>query len=193
MAFGWAIIGAGMHPDLKLAPAITEAAGGELVSIYSRDRGRAEAFAEKHGASAAHDNLEDLLSDSRVDGVFVASPNSLHAQQTIQAAAAGKHVLAEKPMATSLDDALSMVRACRQHGVTLGTGFELRFHPAHIQTRRQIADGLLGRISMAQAQWARGERGGKPTPASNRAKGMVGTARDYWRRLHSHGLGSSRH
>ncbi len=83
MAFGWAIIGAGMHPDLKVAPAITAAAGGELVSIFSRNQGRAEAFAEKHGASAAHDNLEDLLSDSRVDGVFVASPNSLHSQHTV--------------------------------------------------------------------------------------------------------------
>ena len=62
------------------------------------------------------------MKDSRVDAVFVSSPNSLHCQHTVQAAEAGKHVLAEKPMSTTLEDAIAMVRGCRDKGVKLGTG-----------------------------------------------------------------------
>ena len=104
MPFGWGIVSTGKHPDVKIAPAMAAAAGGELVGVYSRDRQRAEAFAQKHHARAAYSQLGDLLKDSRVDGVFVCSPNSLHAEHVVQAAEAGKHVLCEKPMATTIAD-----------------------------------------------------------------------------------------
>ncbi len=159
MSLGWAIVGIGSHAHLKIAPAMDRAHGSELVAVYSRDQERAEAFAETHGAAAAYSNLTDVFADARVDAVFVASPNALHAEQTIGAAKAGKHVLTEKPMATSVEDAASMVRACREHGVTLGLGFELRFHPAHLLARRLIADGVIGRIRLAHGQWGRGQRG----------------------------------
>ena len=159
MALGWAIISTGQHPDNKIAPAISAADGQELVAVYSRDRGRAQTFAEKHGAKAAYDSLDALLQDSRVEAVFVASPNFMHARHTIQAAQAGKHVLSEKPMATTLEDALAMVRTCRDRGVRLGVGYHLRTHPGHILARRVIADGALGRITLASGQWGRGERG----------------------------------
>ncbi len=93
MPVGWAIISTGNHPDLKIAPAITAADDQELVAVYSRDRGRAQAFAEKHGAASAYDSLDELLRDSRVDAAFIASPNSLHSQHALQAARAGKHEL----------------------------------------------------------------------------------------------------
>ena len=159
MSLGWAIVGIGSHAHLKIAPAMGRADGAELVAVYSRDQGRAEAFAEAHGASAAYCDLNGLLADSRVDAVFVASPNALHAAQTVQAAKAGKHVLSEKPMATNVGDAASMVRACRDNGVKLGLGFELRFHPAHLLAREQIAAGVIGRVRLAHGQWGRGERG----------------------------------
>ena len=159
MALGWAIISTGRHPDNKIAPAISAADGQELVAVYSRDRDRAQAFAEKHGAKAAYDSLDDLLQDSRVEAVFVASPNFMHAQHTIQAATAGKHVLSEKPMATTLEDALAMVRTCRDRGVRLGVGYHLRTHPGHILARRVIADGALGRVTLAHSQWGNGVRG----------------------------------
>jgi hypothetical protein len=78
MPFGWGIVSTGKHPDIKIAPAMAAAAGGELVGVYSRDQHRAEAFAQKHDARAAYSQLGDLLKDSRVDGVFVSSPNALH-------------------------------------------------------------------------------------------------------------------
>ena len=159
MPLGWAIAGIGSHADLKIGPAMKLARDSRLVAVYSRDQGRADVFAEAHGAEAAYSDLDAMLADSRVDAVFVASPNHLHAPQTIRAAAAGKHVLAEKPMANSVSDAAAMISACRDHGVTLGMGFELRLHPAHIWARQLIDDGAVGRIRLAHGQWGRGNRG----------------------------------
>ena len=159
MSVGWAIAGIGSHADLKLAPAMKLANDARLVAVYSRDQHRAEAFAEKHGADAACNDLDSMLADSRIDAVLVASPNHLHAPQTIRAAAASKHVLAEKPMANTVTDAAAMVSACRDHGVKLGLGFELRFHPAHLWARQVIGDGAIGRIRLAHGQWGRGNRG----------------------------------
>jgi 1,5-anhydro-D-fructose reductase (1,5-anhydro-D-mannitol-forming) len=164
MALGWAIISTGMHPDNKIAPAINAAVSSELVAVYSRDKVRAEVFAQKHGAQAAYDSLAALLEDSRVEAVFVASPNALHAPQTRQAAQSGKHVLTEKPMSTTLEDAVGMVQECRRHGVKLGVGFQLRQHPGHILARQLIAQGALGRVTLAQGQWGFGVRGQGPPP-----------------------------
>src|SRR5437870_11873656 len=164
MPFGWGIVSTGKHPDIKIAPAIAAADGGELVGVYSRDQHRAEAFAQKHHARAAYSQLGDLLKDSRVDGVFVSSPNALHAEHVVQAAEAGKHVLCEKPMATKIADAVRMLQACRRAGVTLGIAFNLREHPAYIRRRELVAAGTLGRIVLAQAQWAFGVRGRDGSP-----------------------------
>ena len=76
MPFGWGIVSTGKHPDIKIAPAMAAANGGELVGVYSRDQHRVEAFAQKHHARAAYSQLGDLLKDSRVHGVFVSSPNA---------------------------------------------------------------------------------------------------------------------
>jgi 1,5-anhydro-D-fructose reductase (1,5-anhydro-D-mannitol-forming) len=164
LALGWAIISTGMHPDIKIAPAINTAADSGLVAVYSRDRERAESFARKHGAPAAYDSMDALLRDSRVDAVFIASPNSLHARQAVQAARSGKHVLTEKPMTTTLEDAVAMVQECRAHGVKLGVGFNLRQHPGHVLAKGLIGQGVLGRITLAQGQWGFGVRTQGPPP-----------------------------
>ena len=173
MSLGWAIAGIGSHADLKIAPAMKLARDTRLVAVYSRDQGRADAFAEAHNAEAAYTDLDAMLADSRVDAVFVASPNHLHAPQTVRAAAAGKHVLAEKPMANTVSDASAMIAACRDHGVTLGLGFELRFHPAHLRARQVIDNGCIGRIRLARGQWGRGNRG---EPEHLRRTGL----REWW-------------
>lgn len=164
MTLGWAIISTGRHAEHKIAPAINAAPNANLVAVYSRDADRANAFAERHGAAAAYHDLDALLQDSRVDAVFIISPNALHASQAIQAAAAGKHVLTEKPMATTVEDASAMIRSCRQHGVTLGVGFHLRFHPAHLEAQRLLASGTFGTIALTQGQWGFGVRGQAAPP-----------------------------
>jgi 1,5-anhydro-D-fructose reductase (1,5-anhydro-D-mannitol-forming) len=164
MALGWAVISTGLHVDQKIAPAINATSDAELVAVYSRDQGRADACAQKHGAKAAYSDLGALLRDSRVDAVFIASPNALHARHAVQAAQAGKHVFSEKPMTTTLDDAVAMVRTCRARGVKLGVGYHLRQHPGLLEARRLIAAGVLGPVALAQGQWGFGVRGQDSPP-----------------------------
>ena len=103
--------------------------------------------------------MEDLLGDSRVDAVFIASPNHLHSAYTQMAANAGKHVLVEKPMALTVNEGLDMVRTCRAKGVRLGIGFQLRYHPGHAEASRLVREGVLGNIALAQVQIGVGTRG----------------------------------
>jgi 1,5-anhydro-D-fructose reductase (1,5-anhydro-D-mannitol-forming) len=143
----------------SFAPALVEAEGAEPVAVYSRDPARAAAFAATHGAHAAYTSLEALLADARVDVVWIAAPNFLHAPYTTQAAQAGKHVLVEKPMAISVAEALEMVQTCQAQGVKLGVGFHVRHHPGHHEARRLIREGCLGTMTLVHAQWGGGLRG----------------------------------
>jgi 1,5-anhydro-D-fructose reductase (1,5-anhydro-D-mannitol-forming) len=159
MPIGWAIISAGDFADSRGAPGINQADGAELVAVRSRDQGRSEAFAEKHGAKTAYTSVEDVLGDPRIDAVYITSPNHLHAEYTTMAANAGKHVLVEKPLSVNMAEGVAMLQVCRERGVTLGVGLHLRHHPGHIETRRLVADGALGTVALAQAQIGQGERG----------------------------------
>lgn len=164
MPIGWGIISTGRHPDSKMAPAINASEGGYIAAVMSRDLGRAQAFAAKHDALSAVDNIESLIEDPNVDAVYIASPNFLHAEQTIKAAKAGKHVLVEKPMALSIVDAVQMIEACSRFSVTLAVGFHLRAHDAHQQMRKLVLNGDLGKVNFAEANWGRGIRGQEVPP-----------------------------
>ena len=109
MSIGWGFIGTGNYPNSRIAPAAALAEDTSIVAAYSRDQERAERFARSHGAQASYTSVERLLADSRVDVVFIASPNHLHAEHAILAAEAGKHVLVEKPMATTTSDAAAII------------------------------------------------------------------------------------
>lgn len=159
MSIGWAIISAGDYADSRGAPGIKQAEGGELVAVQSRNQGRADAFAEKHGAQIAYTSVEDVLADSRIDAVYITAPNHLHVEYTKMAANAGKHVLVEKPLSLNMADGIDVLQVCRERGVKVGVGLHLRHHPGHIETRRLVADGTLGTVALAQAQIGQGERG----------------------------------
>ena len=132
MSIGWGFIGTGNYPNSRIAPAAALSEGTSIIACFSRDQTRSDEFAKTHGALAAYTSVEALLADSRVDVVFVASPNHLHAEHVTLAAKAGKHVLVEKPMATTESDCVEMINACKANNVKLGVGFQLRFHPGHM-------------------------------------------------------------
>ena len=168
MTLGWAIISTGRHPDTKMAPAINAAADATLIAVASRDAGRAQAFAHKHSATSAYDDIDAMLANPAVDVVYVASPNALHLEHTLKAAAAGKHVLVEKPMALTAEDCQAMIDACANAGVKLGVGFHLRTHPGHQRVRELLASGGLGAVTLTTANWGRGLRGQiKPPPRAD--------------------------
>ena len=169
MALGWGMVSTGRHPDAKMAPAINAAQEATLAAVCSRDVGQAREFARKHGARAAYDSYEEMLQDPNVDVVYIASPNSLHAEHTIKAARAGKHVLCEKPMALTMEQCHSMVDTCTGEGVKLGVCFHLRHHPGHEEFRQLVQGGALGTLSLVQAQFSSGQLGQAfPSPRSGR-------------------------
>lgn len=153
----FALLGTGRISAWQLAPALALAGGARLWSVLSRDRTRAEAFARTHGAAApqpAHDDLSTLLADPELDAVLVATPDGLHAAQSLAAIEAGKHVLVEKPMATSSADATRMVEAAARAGVRLGVAHHLRWHAGHREVVERLRAGLLGAPRHMRAQWS---------------------------------------
>ncbi|HEY4142924.1 MAG TPA: Gfo/Idh/MocA family oxidoreductase [Pseudolabrys sp.] len=152
----WGIIGPGEIAGRSVAPALTKANGSQLHSVCGRSLAATQAFADKWGAAKAFDSLDAFLADKALDAVYIATPNNLHAEQAARAAQAGKHVLCEKPMATSVDDAQRMIEVCKSRSVALGVVFQNRYHAAHIRTHKVIASGALGEIQFVSAQLCRG-------------------------------------
>lgn len=150
-AIGWGIVGFGWVAQDYMAPAIL-AAGHRLAAVCD-PRLDARAAAEALGASA-HAHLADLLDEPGVDAVYVATPNDRHREAVEAAAAAGKAVLCEKPMATSLEDARAMARACSHAGVLYGTAFDQRHHPAHRAMRDAIRAGAIGTVTTVRIVYA---------------------------------------
>src|SRR5262245_8559366 len=105
----------------------------QVVAVASRDGARAAALAAEFDVPRAYGAYAELLADPEVDAVYVGLPNSLHAEWTLACAHAGKHVLCEKPLATSRAEAEEMFEAARDAGVWLMEAFMYRFHP---QTRK---------------------------------------------------------
>ncbi|HEX2172674.1 MAG TPA: Gfo/Idh/MocA family oxidoreductase [Dehalococcoidia bacterium] len=153
MAIGWGIIGTGQFAERCIVPGIKGTAGAELRGISSRDLGRARAFAQTHDIPAAYDSVDALLRDDSIQAVWITTPHAAHVDLAIRAAEAGKHVLCEKPLATTVEDARRMVEAAARHGVRLGTGFHLRHHPLVRSARERIAQGEIGDLVMARGEW----------------------------------------
>jgi predicted dehydrogenase len=162
MTIGWAVVGTGLQVRDRIAPALSLVGGARLAAVCSRDLQRAQELAGRFPPAKAYDSYEAMLEDESVDAVFLGTPNSLHAEQTVRAALAGKHVLVEKPMALTAAEAESMIETCAARGVRLGVGFQLRHHPAHRAARQAIAQERLGKVFMVDARWpvAGGKREG---------------------------------
>jgi len=150
------MIGTGSISENALTPAIAEVDGAVLWSVLSRTKERAQTFGAKHAATApepAFDNLDEFLADPDLDAVIIATPDGLHAEQSIAAAKAGKHILVEKPMATSVEEADAMVEACRIADVRLAVAYHMHFHLGHRELAKRVHAGALGDIHVARAQW----------------------------------------
>jgi predicted dehydrogenase len=148
----WGILSTASIAREKVIPGIQRARRCRIVAIASRDGARAREVARGCGIPIAHDSYEALLADSTVDAVYIPLPNHLHAEWTIAAARAGKHVLCEKPLATSSVDAERMLEVCRAEGVSLMEAFMYRLHPSWVAVQELVASGRIGRL-MAVQSW----------------------------------------
>jgi 1,5-anhydro-D-fructose reductase (1,5-anhydro-D-mannitol-forming) len=150
----WGIVGCGWVARDYVAPGIVAAPHAELAALCDPDdraRGRIAALAPQ---AAPHADLDAFLATPGLDAVYVATPNHLHAPIVEAAARAGKHVLCEKPMATSVEDAERMVVACREAGVQYATAFDQRFQAYHRRLRDLIAAGRMGTITAVRIHYA---------------------------------------
>jgi predicted dehydrogenase len=125
----------------------------QIVAIAARDPKRAEAFARKHHIPRVHQTYSDLLADPQVDAIYNPLPNSLHAEWTIRALQAGKHVLCEKPFASNAHEAEEMARTARETGLVLSEAFAYRYHPLTARVKDIIASGELGKVQQIEAQF----------------------------------------
>jgi predicted dehydrogenase len=149
----WGVIGCGGIADRRTIPeGIIPAEDSKLVAVMSRSEGTAERIAKKYGVKRYYTKEESLLMDSEVDAIYIATPNNLHAVQTIAAAEYGKHVLCEKPLALTIEDCEAIMASCRKNGVKLQVGFMMRFHACHQEAHRIIKQGLIGQPVMARAE-----------------------------------------
>jgi 1,5-anhydro-D-fructose reductase (1,5-anhydro-D-mannitol-forming) len=150
VTLGWGIIGIGRAADTLIAPAIAADANSRLVHVVSRDAGRGKAFAEKQGAAKSGTDFDAMLADKDVDVVCVTTPNALHPEQIIAAAKAGKHVLADKPLAPNGTEAKRVIDACNAAGVRIGMNFQTRHHGCFQEAKEVIESGEIGDIVAAQ-------------------------------------------
>ena len=164
---GVAVVGIGHLSLEQIIPAFGTAKNVRLTALVSGNRDKASAIAAQNGVPASHiydyKNFDNIKNNPDVDIVYIVLPNSMHCEFTERAAAAGKHVLCEKPMATSVAEAERMIKACRQAGRKLMIAYRMQYNEAHrtmIEMARKKTYGQLrfieavnGQNDAANGQW----------------------------------------
>ena len=144
------MIGCGDIARKRVAPALRDSAICELVAVVRGRSDLAESFAKEFGAPRWYADWRELLRDDEIAAVYVATPVHLHAEQSIAAAEAGKHVLCEKPIAMNSAECDRMIAACDRHNVNLGVAYYRHFYPVVARIKQIIKDGEIGTPVIAQ-------------------------------------------
>jgi predicted dehydrogenase len=147
----WGVIGCADIAVKKVIPSMNGSELSHVTAIASRSPERARATADTLGITKSYGSYEELLGDPEIEAVYIPLPNHLHPEWAIASAEAGKHVLCEKPLATSSAVAKQMVDAAERSGVKLMEAFMYRLHPMWAEVRRLIADGALGELRAIQS------------------------------------------
>jgi len=142
----WALIGASTIAAEYMTDAMRALPGGVIQRVMSGSPERAAEFAARHQIPAWGTDLEAALADPKVDAVYISTTNEKHFPQAMAAIAAGKHVLCEKPIGMTLDEACEMVRVAEHKGVVFATNHHLRCAGSHRAIRALVAQGRIGRV-----------------------------------------------
>jgi predicted dehydrogenase len=172
----WGILSTADIGMSKVTPAILAASNSDVVAIASREAGRASAAAAELGIQDAYGTYEELLAADDVDAVYIPLPNDMHAEWVFKAAVAGKHVLCEKPLAISQQEASEMVSACETAGVKLQEAFMYRHHPSWVEAVRLVRSGAIGELQAVQSWFSYSND--DPTNIRNRVENGGGAIMD---------------
>lgn len=149
----WGIIGTANIARRSFLPALAATDDGEAYAVAGRDRARAEAFARENGVQRSVQGYETLLEGDEVEAIYIPLPNSLHAEWTIAALRAGKPVLCEKPLCTSLDETHAVLRAARESGTPLWEAFVFPFQRQMARVHDLVAEGVIGKTREVQSNF----------------------------------------
>ena len=142
----WGIIGVGDVCEVKSGPALMNIPNSTVKAVMRRNSTKAKDFADRHGVEKWYDNADDLLNDPEVNAIYIATPPDSHAEYTLKAAAVGKPVYVEKPMARTHQECLAMVEACKKADVPLYVAYYRRRLPNILKVKELIDSGAIGDI-----------------------------------------------
>jgi len=148
------ILGAAAIVPMAITGPVRSVPEVQITAIAARDSKRAEKFARRHHIPRVHETYDDLLSDPEIDAIYNPLPNSLHAEWTIRALRAGKHVLCEKPFASNAKEAAEMAIAAQEAGKVLSEGFAYRYHPLAARMKAVMTSGEIGKIQHIEARFS---------------------------------------
>jgi predicted dehydrogenase len=152
---GYCIVGLGRISMEHFMPAVKMSSKSRVTALVSGHRDKAERMAAAYGIASrsiySYENYDEIAKNPDIDAVYVALPNSMHAEYTIRAAKAGKHALCEKPMATSVEDSRAMIKACESAGKKLMIAYRCQYEPANLRAVQLIREGKLGSIQSIES------------------------------------------
>jgi predicted dehydrogenase len=153
---GYAVIGLGRIAG-HFMPGSRNTSNSQITALVSGHRDKAEKIAAEYGIPTSsiysYENFDRIAENKAVDAVYVALPNSMHAEYTNRAAKAGKHVLCEKPMATSVADCESMIAGCKAANVKLMIAYRCHYEPTNLKAVKLIRDGALGQVQAIESSF----------------------------------------
>lgn len=149
----WGVIGAGGIADRRTIPGMMQAEHAELIAVMEIASERAEELREKYHAKHAYTTARELLADSEIEAVYIASPVCFHADQIRQAADAGKHILIEKPLAMNSKEGEEILAYCKEKNVKIAAGFNMRFGTYVQEMKKKIEQGEIGQVVSALVQF----------------------------------------
>jgi predicted dehydrogenase len=162
---GYCIVGLGRISLGHFMPGCLAAKKSRVVALVSGHRDKAEKTAAQYNVAAGsiynYDNFDRIAENKDIDAVYIALPNSMHAEYTIRAAKAGKHVLCEKPMATTVYDAQAMINACLLAKTKLMIAYRCQYEPVNLAAIQMIKDGKLGMVQAIESANGFVERAGE--------------------------------
>ena len=162
---GYCIIGLGRISMDHFMPGALASKNSKITGLVSGHRDKALAQAAKYGVPESsiysYENMDQIKNNPAIDAVYVALPNSMHAEYTIRSARAGKHVLCEKPMATSVADSMAMIKACKEANKKLMIAYRCHYEPTNLRAMQLIREGKLGKIQAIESANGFRERAGE--------------------------------
>jgi predicted dehydrogenase len=152
---GYCVVGLGRISMHHFMPAVKQSNKSRITGLVSGHRDKAERMAADYGVPSgsiySYENYDEIAKNPEIDAVYIALPNSMHAEYSIRAAKAGKHVLCEKPMATSVEDCHAMIQACESANRKLMIAYRCQYDPVHLHAIELIREGKIGSIESIES------------------------------------------